>query len=282
MGHPGPGYSLGFNPAQQLIEGLLPDGNYTLQAVSNGQQGSTGFLNFSVGGGPRETPPMYLVPNISVIVAVKEDIKSGASVFVELDNGSAQSVRRRRTNLQVMLTYIEEFGSGERAVSQQPEGTQEPVLVVENVRPGRYHVHVETPVGYVASILSGETDLLHQPLVVALGGSVPPIEVMVRDDGADVDGKVDDETTCYVYFLPLIDSSGQFRQVTSSPDGSFSLAQVPPGGYRVLAFDRPQPDLVYSDADAMRKLESKGQLIQVDAGQKEHLRLKSIAGAESQ
>jgi hypothetical protein len=50
----------------------------------------------------------------------------------------------------------------------------------------------------------------------------------------------------------------------------------------VLAFDSPQNDLAYADAEAMRKLESKGQVIHVDPGQKEHLRLKIIAGGDLQ
>ncbi len=60
------------------------------------------------------------------------------------------------------------------------------------------------------------------------------------------------------------------------------MAQLPPGTYYVLAFDSPQNDLPYADAEAMRKLESKGQVIQVDAGQKEHLRLKIIPAGDSQ
>lgn len=293
LGHPGPGYSLGYNSSEQLIQGSLPNGNYTIQVVnsghtSNGPPGFTGLMNFSVAGGPYQGPAIHLIPNTALTVAVKEDFRSGQSVFAEgyadSGDGSTPPVRRRQVNVQVTLTSIEEFGQDETAGSEQPQepGTQEPTLVVPNVRPGNYHVHVETPVGYVASILSGETDLLHQPMVVAAGASIPPIEIMLRDDGAEVEGKVEEGVSCYVYFLPLDGASAQFRQTTTTPDGSFNLAQLPPGTYRVLAFDRPREDLAYTDADAMRKFESKGQLLHVEAGQKEHLRLKSISGTDAQ
>jgi len=285
VGHAGPGYSLGYNSREQLIQGMLPDGNYTLEAVSQGQPGSTGFLNFSVGPGSSDGPVLNLIPNTALTVAVKEEFNSGQSVFMEeraLPDGRAESVGRRRVNVQVMLMPIEEFGSGETRMSEPGEGTEEHALVVQNVRPGRYRVRVQAGAGYAASIMSGGTDLLRQPLVVGLGGWGSPIEVTLRDDGAEVDGKVEDESQDYVYFVPLSGGPGQFRQTVSAPDGSFGLAQVPPGTYRVLAFDRQQDDLAYTDAEALRKLESKGQVIQVDAGQKEHLRLRTIREGDSQ
>src|SRR4029077_14766508 len=104
----------------------------------------------------------------------------------------------------------------------------------------------------------------------------------LRDDGAEVDGQAEEATECHVYFVPVAEDSGQFREANTTREGSFSLVQLPPGTYRVLAFDSPHNDLAFADAEAMRKLESKGQVIHVDAGQKEHLRLKTIPGGDSQ
>ena len=36
QGHPGPGYSLGYNQDEQSIVGMLPDGNYTIHAKAFG------------------------------------------------------------------------------------------------------------------------------------------------------------------------------------------------------------------------------------------------------
>jgi hypothetical protein len=115
-----------------------------------------------------------------------------------------------------------------------------------------------------------------------MGGSSSPIEATLRDDGAEVEGKIEEKIQSFVYFVPLGGGPGQLHQAMTTPDGSFGLAQLPPGTYRVLAFDRQQDDLAYADAEAMRKLESKGQVIQLDAGQKEHLRLRIIQGGDAQ
>ena len=298
LGHAGAGYSLGYNPADQQILGLLPDGNYTLQANAQGQPGSTGILNFSVHGAPVEGPAVNLIPNASLIVNVREEFSSGQSVFVEDSEVPAQGTlsKLRRINLQVLLMPLEDFGSAQGGVSQPMESVREHALVIPNVSPGRYRVRVEPGIGFAASVLSGGADLLRQPLVVGMGASSAPIEVTLRDDGAEVTGTVEDpakadrrpgqtfdfSTQYHVYFVPVGESAGQFRQAMGGPEGSFTQMQLPPGDYRVLAFDRPQENLPYASEEALRKLESKAQVIHVTAGQKEHLQLKPIPGSDSQ
>jgi hypothetical protein len=130
-------------------------------------------------------------------------------------------------------------------------------------------VHVNTSIGFVSSITSDGTDLQRQPLEVGLGGSTPPIEITVRDDGAQVEGTIEGTPSTEVrkagfsstgqlrgnvYFLPMADSGGQFSEAWVSPDGKFQLQQLPPGAYRVLAFDRRQPDLEYASDEVMGQL----------------------------
>ncbi len=286
LGHPGPGYSLGFNPSEQLIQGMLPNGNYTLHVDTQGQPGSTGMLNFSVNGAALEGSALNLIPNPSLSVNVKEEFKSGQSVFdespAEPSEEPSNSAPARRTSVEVILVPIEEFGSGESVMSHPVEGTQEHTLVIQNVRPGRYQVRVETGIGFAASVQSGGTDLLHEPLVAGTGGLSSPIEVTLRDDGASTDGKVEGGAQSYVYFLPVDGSSGQFRETYSTPDGSFAQEQLPPGTYHVLAFDSPQEDLASANQEALRVFESQGQIIHVAAGQKEHLHLKITLRGDSQ
>jgi hypothetical protein len=294
LGHPGPGYSLGYNPTEERIEGLLPNGSYTLEAGSFGQAGSTGLLNFTVSGAAFEGGPLNMILNGSLTVNVREEFNSGQSVF---EDGSAGTVgdasnggQARRVNIQVSLVPMGEFNWGEGATSQLKEGTEEHVLVIPNVRPGRYRVQVNTGVGYAAKVESGGKDVMREPLVIGLGGSSAPIEVTLRDDGAEVVGTAEDaaRTTrnvgpggfglpqCYLYFLPVADSPGQFRVTTCGPDGGFRQTQLPPGTYRVFAFDSAQEGLEYNNEEAMSAYESKGQSIQVEAGQQAHVRLKTI------
>jgi hypothetical protein len=78
----------------------------------------------------------------------------------------------------------------------------------------------------------------------------------------------------------MADSGGQFSEAWVTPDGKFQLQQLPPGAYRVLAFDRQQPDLEYASDEAMGQYDSKTRVIRVVSGQKEHLRLPLITASE--
>jgi hypothetical protein len=273
---------------------MLPDGNYTLQVQASGEPGSTGMFNFSVHGVPFEASSLNLIPNSAITVNLREEFKSSESKFQENaeENGEGQTPRVWRGNVHVLLTPIEEFAGEQGAWSQPVDDSQQHALIIRNVGPGRYRVNVQTGAGYAAEVVAGETDLLRQPLVVGLGGSSSPIEVTLRDDGAEVDGTFEDATKtdrgpdqnedaqpmCYVYFLPFAGSAGQFRETYGVSDGSFRQEQLPPGTYHVLAFDSEQEDLEGASEEAIRKFESKEQLVELAPGQKESLTLKVISG----
>ena len=301
QGCAGPGYSLGYNPGDGLIEGSLPDGTYTVQVTTYGPNAMAGMLNITVRGAALSGPAITLLPNSSITVSVKEEFQHTdtvpqgtlgfASVRAVPENG------RRPNYLQVTLLPAEEFGFAPSASLRPPTGPEDESLVIENVHPGRYRVRVNTStsIGFVSSITSGGTDLQRQPLVVGLGGATPPIEITVRDDGAQVEGTIEGTTSTEVrragfnspgqplgnvYFVPMADSDGQFSEAWVSPDGKFQLQQLPPGAYRVLAFDRQQPDLEYASDEAMGQYDSKTKVIRVVPGQKEHLRLPLITASE--
>jgi hypothetical protein len=116
----------------------------------------------------------------------------------------------------------------------------------------------------------------------------------MRDDTAEIDGTVEslaasptgsssqvsEGSSAHLYCIPLPDSSGEFKDIWVQADGKFGPQQMPPGTYRVLAFDRPQPDLEYRNPEAMKAYDAKGQLVRLIAGQKEHLHLQLVSPAE--
>jgi hypothetical protein len=298
QGHEGPGYSLGYNAEEQLIQGLLPDGAYVVRATARGSNAMTGMSTLTVKGAAVEGPALMMLPNSSILVSVREEFQhretatQGPMVADGIRNASGNA--RRPGYLQVSLLPIEEFGFAPGAFLRPPRGPDDDSpLLIENVQPGRYRVVVNTAIGFASSVTSNGTDLEHQPLVVTLGGATPPIEITVRDDGAEVEGAIVGASTRdavgfrspgqspgNVYFIPTTGSSGQFRVTWVSPDGKFQLQQLPPGVYRVLAFDRQQPDLEYASEEALSKYEAKAQVIRVVAGQKEHLQMPLITQGE--
>jgi hypothetical protein len=125
--------------------------------------------------------------------------------------------------------------------------------------------------------MMGETDLLRQPLTVAPGSSAP-IEITLRDDGAELEGTINSLAanntsesqgpSAWVYCVPLPESTGQFMAVGLSGEGKFDVQMMAPGDYRILAFNRQQPRLPYADAEAMKAYETSGQVVHLSAGQK--------------
>ena len=108
---------------------------------------------------------------------------------------------------------------------------------------------------YVQSARSGSTDLLREDLTIAPGGSVQPIQVVLRDDFASLDGKVssDAQADSAVVIVMPEDAPRQSRQVVmNNPKDSFNLSQLAPGAYKVLAVDRLDT-FEYKNPDVLRK-----------------------------
>jgi hypothetical protein len=288
QGHPGPGYSLSFYSGEAMIEGSLPNGTYTIHAISYGPDSMNGLTSITVAGGPATGATLVLLPNSSIKVSVREDFQDPNTLEQLRNMNGAQGTNAKRPNyMNVTLQSVGEFGYTPSFSLSPPGGTDDESLVIENVQPGSYRVQAMTYVGYVASMTSGGTDLLRKPLVVSQGGAPPAIEITLRDDGAQVDGTVEGfapRGSTYqlpaVHFVPLPDSSGQFRVAWANGDGEFQLPQLAPGGYRVLAFERQRPELEFATEEELSRYDAKSRVIEVAAGQKEHVKLPLIQKSE--
>ncbi|MGB7495604.1 MAG: hypothetical protein WBQ61_07725 [Candidatus Acidiferrum sp.] len=307
MGHHSPGWSLGYNPGEGTIEGMLPDGNYTVEAhalgggnysvepngVRDAQSG--GILNFSVRGRPLIGPTLSMVPIAPITVNVHEEFQAQEG---NTGNGgiplAADGVRRYGSGLYVRLKSTDDITSIRTAVGRQLEGSDGKALVIEDAMPGHYRVDVRSAQGYAASIESGGVDLLKQPLVVGWGGGTPPIEVTVRNDGATVTGTVEqaagsdpgnsqqsqqDNQGEHLYLLPL-DGNGQIWQNTIWNNTNFTFEQVPPGRYLLLAYEAASGNALETDADEIEATESKGKVVDLVAGQTVNVNVKAIPANE--
>jgi uncharacterized lipoprotein YajG len=298
QGHRGPGYSLGYNAANQRIEGLLPHGNYLVEASTFGQNSASGAVHLSVAGGPAEGPSLNLTPNSSINVHVIEEFTATDAQGSGTWNVGGHSIRVHgpRLYLQISAETADDFGPQGNASLRPPTGANDDSLVLENLAPGRYWLRLRSSRGYVAAATMGGVDVLHEPLMVAPGSSTP-IEITMRDDTAELDGTLagfasrptmtDSSLSsrfsppqAWVYCIPLADSPGQFEQLWISPDGKFNSPAMAPGTYRVVAFKSQQPNLPYRDAEAMRAYQSKGQIVHLSAGQKVNVQFQAIPSSE--
>jgi len=287
QGPPSPGYALGYDPGEEQIRGFLPDGAYTLKLSANtGQGGSSGIMNFNVRGGPVEGRTISMFPNLSILVSVKTEFEPTPSVDIGFAQGGDTGNPPANGRVSVALTPAEPFGMEAGANSQLVPGGSGDALVMNNVSPGSYWLHFNTADVYVASAVWGGTDVLHHPLTVGTAGVSSPIEITLRNDGAEVSGSVQSlqntnspdprsrvtaPAIAFVYFLPLRDSEGQFHQTQVGADGAFTERQIPPGTYRILAFDRMNAQLGSTIQEARRKYDSNGVVVTLAPNQKEKL-----------
>jgi len=290
QGHPGAGYSLDYDPMDGTVQSRLPDGNYTVRIDTGGQNGSEGVLNFAVAGAPLEGQTVTLIPNGSLTVHVKKEYSTEATQSGEEATGDREDTDgarplSERSDIQVQLIPAEEYGAAQERSAHAIPGEGADSLIIENVPPGRYRVQIDSNDGYASSVLWGGTDLLRMPLVIGIGGTRIPIEITVRNDGAEVTGTVQvsanglnstrtsQPSSPFVYFLPVGEKTGQFTERPVEPDGTFDQEQLPPGTYSVLAVDHQEEELEYASDEVLSRYESKGQVIRFSAGQKAHLQL---------
>jgi hypothetical protein len=305
-GHKGPGFSLGYNNAHHAIEGLLPNGTYTVEASSFGPNAMTGLQTITIKGAPVEGPSLAVASNASVPVRVKEEF-TGTDQTGTVSwsmNGRTTVVRDARRYLTVVLEPADDFGNGMQFPMRSPRGSADDVLEIPGVAAGSYWVRVQSSRGYVASIRSGNLDLEHQPIYVGVGGAPSPIEITMRDDTAEISGTVQGVTAAsggsagggfgasstigptsyaaagagaHLYCIPVADSGGQLTEAWVGPEGNFDAQGLAPGAYRLLAFDRVQPELEFRNSESMRAYDAKGPVVRVAGGQKEHITLQVIA-----
>jgi hypothetical protein len=300
-GHPGPGYSLGYNPQDATIQGSMPDGTYTVQARVYGPTMMAGSTNFTVRGAPVAGPAVTLLQGTSVTVSVREEFQHkqaepppGSGIFIGGPTAVPQNTRRPNY-LQVNLIPDEEFSLASQVSLRPPVDENDESLVIENVLPDRYRVSVNTGLGYVSAITCGSTDLLQKPLVVGAGGATPPMEITMRDDGAEVEGTVDsanvspgrparqnpwDGPLGVVYLVPTGKIDSRLKVASANPDGTFTIQQIAPGTYHVFAVSNPLIPMQSVSEEWLKQHESKVQVLRVVAEQKEHLRLPLITLSE--
>jgi len=297
MGSRGPGWSLGYEPGDGAIEGLLPTGNYTVEINAGGPEGAWGSVNFAVKNAPLDGPVLTMAPTATVTINahMESTNRPPSTIGANPGNPSGRNIQEHVAGVE--LVAMDEMAGMQRGNGHDMTGSPGS-WIFRNVQPGRYVVQVNASGAYVASIDSDGTDLLHQPLVVGPGSSAPPIEVTLRDDGGEVDVITDDtgdalgqanpesqntngnEARAFAVLLPLDEWGGNRNDAGGT--GTILLTQVAPGNYLALAFDEYPQDLPFRNREAMQEWISQGQVIHVDAGQHVSVHLKLLHNPQTQ
>jgi hypothetical protein len=283
------GFSLGFNPQTQKIEGSLPNGAYDVRIISFGEVQSSAAARIEIAGGPFHGAPISLVSSGVIPVVVREEYTADSGTATREGPVFSRIGNRRPRPLELILRP--DGTNSPTAGLRNPTGKGNEGLVVENAREGKYRVLVMPNRGYVAAATSGGVDLLHEPLVVGAGGASAPIEITLRDDTATLDGTVSPipptggEPNPYgaggfVFCYPIESEVGRLVQGFAGVDGKFSIENLPPGRYLVLAFSTPNQNLEYRNQEVLRQYEPKGTIVSLEPGQKAEVKVSVLTEDE--
>jgi len=148
-------------------------------------------------------------------------------------------------------------------------------LVIHDLAAGKYSVEVQPAADwYVRQAQCGTTDLLNDQLTVLPGVQTPPIEIVLRDDGATIKGKVDmgeGRKRAAVVVVPAR-AAEKAKMVWTSPGGDFAQSGLASGEYDVIAVDRGDA-LEYANPEVMSKYLTRGTHIALQADESRSISL---------
>jgi hypothetical protein len=149
---------------------------------------------------------------------------------------------------------------------------------LEDVNADRYNVTLlGLPDGfYIKAIRCGDADALISGLTVS-DGPPDPVEVVVSPAAGSISGSVTNPKTqqpapeAIVALVPQEkerrELPGYYQQARADQSGSFTFKNLPPGSYKVFAWDDVE-DGAWMDPDFIKPLESKGESVTVrESGQ---------------
>jgi len=153
----------------------------------------------------------------------------------------------------------------------------------DSVFPGEYRVTVvPLPPGfYLKEVRFDQTDSLNKPLQFT-GSVSTPLDVVISAKGAQIDGSVTNEKQEPARGIQAVlipdqhrDRTDLFKTVLTDQNGRFSFRGVPPGDYKIFAWEAIE-QFSYYDSDVVQRFESKGKPIHVNESDKANAEVKII------
>jgi hypothetical protein len=155
---------------------------------------------------------------------------------------------------------------------------------LENVAAEKYRVSVFPQTdSYVKAVRVGNQEV-KDGIVDLTTGAAGPIEVVLSTDGASLEGTIQDSksrpTASVVVVLvpdaPNRDKYFLYRQSVTDNTGAFSFRNVPPGSYKVFAWEEME-DAGWMDPALLARYENEGKSVSLKEGGAERVSMRFIA-----
>ena len=239
----------------------VPPGSYTVEASSNpGNRRLTSRVPIDVGDNGVEGLQLHLEPGVTVTGTIK---------IVSLTGNKIANPH-----------YTVLLRSSEGALSYNPTDWDETrtAFTITDVAPGNYRLDVSPPAPfYVKSATLGGRDIARSDIAIGPGGAA--IEVVLSDDGGAVEGDVSGDDGPAAAWVLLEKDGAPSRNARTDANGHFKIDTVPPGDYKVYAWD-DNTKVEYANPDWVRR-NGKGAAVTVGPGQTAQVKVvRQIAPAE--
>jgi hypothetical protein len=258
--------------------GYLPGGDYDLQLTAN-VPGPTpnvvpsqlsAAVHLHIAGRPVQMEPIALHPGLELPIVVRR----------ELTNPPPETDRQYPFSLWVNLQPSDPSANTPLMAPMTP-GKDDSGLKIENLTAGTFRVQVAPRLGYAATVTSGSTDLLREPLRVSAASIPQPIEVTLRDDFATLTIHVPagdpaqppaaDASEVFLLVIPLDRLQAQSFVVSwqDTTQNQYTLPGIPPGRYLVLASRHPiAQNIEFRNEEVLHDLLSEGAAVTLSPSQK--------------
>jgi len=254
------------------IAGVLP-GAYYLMASGAG----SGYV--AVGATPVDVSAAN-VENVIISVAPGASI-SGRIVIegaIPITAPTAGPNTLPRQQSLVVRLDPQTAGAAQASAAMMPDGT----FTLPNVMPGDYRVILSAPLGSVPkSILYDGKDAQSDGLHVG-GSSTGMLEIVVSANAGRLEGnvstdrqKVANATVVLMPAFALRRQTNLYRTVQTNAEGHFTIENIPPGSYKVFAWDDVENN-AWFDTEFMRNFESRGKEITIREGARETMEIPII------
>lgn len=251
----------------QLAHANVPNGTWSLIAHAFASTMQYGRTDFQVAGAPASLA-ISVAPIPAIPVIIHRDFTAADGSLPSSSSGPGMSL---------FLASADDFASGGGGITpvQSQQDGDAAGYEVRIFQPGRFWVQTaDYGPTYVASVTSGGTDLANTPLTVVPGSPPAPIEVTLRNDPGTIDGQLDTGAPgggagitprAWIYAIPLFPTTGHVPEASLQSNGQFSMENLPPGSYRVIACDAPQ-EIDFHSQEGLSAWTGKGKVVTVEAG----------------